>query len=126
MCTKPWNTLAHDLFEFHGKLFLIVVDRYSKFACMEPVVDHTADKTILAFLNIFSKLGIPNKIWCNRGSNFLSRSFQEFYSNLDIVLEFSSWYCHSSNPAERSVRTVKNSMEKCTDEKLGIVPGGLV
>ena len=39
--TKPWNTLACDLFEFLGKLFLIVIDRYSKFVCKEPVVDHT-------------------------------------------------------------------------------------
>ena len=62
VCTKPWNTLAYDLFEFQGKLFLIIVDRYSKFVSMEPVVDHTADKTIQAYLNIFSKHGIPNNI----------------------------------------------------------------
>ena len=62
VCTKLWDTLACDLFEFQGKLFLIIIDRYSKFVCMELVIDDTADKTILAFLNIFSKLGIPNKI----------------------------------------------------------------
>ena len=62
MCTKPWDTLACDLVEFHGKLFLIVIDRYSKFVCTEPVKDHTAHKTIWAFLDIFSKCGIPNKI----------------------------------------------------------------
>ena len=62
VCAKPWDTLACDLFEFHGKLFLIIVDRYSKFVCMDPVVDHTAEKTVLVFLNIFFKLGIPNKI----------------------------------------------------------------
>ena len=105
VCIKPWDTLACDLFEFHGKLFLIIIDRYSKFISMEPVVDHTADKTFLAFLNIFSKLGIPSKIQCDRGSTFLSRSFYEFCSNLD-VFEFSSSYHHSSNPAERAVRTV--------------------
>ena len=45
VCTTPWeDTLACDLYEFHRKLFLIVVDRYSKFICMEPVVDHFADK----------------------------------------------------------------------------------
>ena len=37
VCTKPLDTLARDLFEFHGKLFLIIVDRYSKFVCMEPI-----------------------------------------------------------------------------------------
>ena len=77
VCTNL-GTLACNLLEFQGKLFLIIFDRYSKFVCMEPVVDHITDKTILAFLNIFSKLGIPNKIWCNTGSNFLSGSFQDF------------------------------------------------
>ena len=110
--------LACDLFEFHGKLFLIIVDRYHKFVCIKHMVDHTADKTILVFSNIFSKHGIPNKTQCNRGLNFLSRGFQEFCSNLDIVLEFSSSYHYSSNPAEGAVRRVKNIMKKCTDEKL--------
>ena len=73
VCTKTWNTLASNLFEFQGKLFLIVVDRYSKFVCVEPVVDHTADKAILAFLNIFSKLGIPNKIQCKRFKHFIQK-----------------------------------------------------
>ena len=77
--TKPWDTLACAPFEFHGQLFLIIVDRYSKFVHMEPVVDHTADKTILAFLNIFSKLGIPNKIQCDRGSNFHQEVFMIFF-----------------------------------------------
>ena len=80
VCTKPWDTLTFDLFEFHGKLFLIVVDRYSKSVCIEPMVDHTADKAILSFLNIFSQLGIPSIMWYNRGSNFSSKSFQEFCS----------------------------------------------
>ena len=119
VCTKPWDTLACDLFEFQGKLFLIIVDMYPKLACMEAVVDHTADKTILAILNIFIKLGIPYKIWCGRGSNFLSISFHKFCSNLDIVLEFSSSYHHSSNPQERAVWTYKNIMKKCADVKLG-------
>ena len=75
---------------------------------MEPVLDHTADKTILAFLNILSKLGVPNKIQCDRGSNILSRGFHEICSNLDTVLEFFSLYHPSSNPVDRAVRRVKN------------------
>ena len=78
VCTKPWNTLACDLFESHGKMVLIIVDRYSKAVCLGPVVDHTVDKTILAFLNIFSKLGIPNKIGCDRGSHFYPEVFMNF------------------------------------------------
>ena len=70
VCTKPLNTLACDLSEFQENLFWIIVDRYSKFVCMEPMVDHTTDKMILAFFNVFSKLAITNNIQCDRGSNF--------------------------------------------------------
>ena len=117
--TKPWDTLAADIFELQGKLVLIIVDRYSKFICVLPVVDHTADKMILPFLQIFSKLGIHNTIQCDRGSNFLSKTFQEFFANLNISLQLSSSYYHSSNPAKRAVCTVKSIMKKCIDEKLG-------
>ena len=48
-CTKPQDTLAFDLFEFQGKLFLIIVHRYSKFVCMEPVVDHMQVKQFWHF-----------------------------------------------------------------------------
>ena len=73
---------------------------------------------ILAFLQIFSKLDIPNTICCDRGSNFLSKTFQVFCANLNISLQFSSSY-HHSNPAERAVCTVKSIKKKCIDEKLG-------
>ena len=74
---------------------------------------------ILAFLQIFSKLGIPNTIHCDGGSNFLSKTFQEFCANLNISLQFSSSYHHSSNSAKRAVSSVKNIMKKCMDEQLG-------
>ena len=52
------------------------------------MVDHTADKMILTFLQIFSKLGIPNIIHCDRRSNFLSKTFQQFCTNLTISPQF--------------------------------------
>ena len=57
--------------------------------------------------------GIPNKIRCDRGSNFTSLDLASFCSDLGISLSFSSSYHHQSVPAERSVRTVKNIMRKC-------------
>ena len=69
--------------------------------------------TIKLLLEVFAEHGIPNKIRCNRGSNFSSINFTNFCSDLGITLSFSSSYHHQSVPAEHSVRTVKNIMKKC-------------
>ena len=57
--TQPWIALACDPFEYQGKIYLIVIDHYSKLIAVEPVADHSAKKTVNAFLQVFSKLGIP-------------------------------------------------------------------
>ena len=98
---------------------MIIVDRYFKFICVEPVTDHTADKMILAFLQICSKLGIPNTICCDRGSIFLSKTFQQFYFNMTISLQFSSSSHHSSNPAKMGCKHSESVMKKCRDKKVG-------
>ena len=97
--TQPWIALDCDVFEYQGKIYLIVVDHYSKFIAVEPAADHSAKKTINAFLQIFSKLGIPTTIHCDHGVNFTPQVFIAFCSNLDISLSYSSSFHHSSNPA---------------------------
>ena len=114
-----WIALACDVFEYQGKIYLIVVDHYSKFIVVEPVADHSAKKTINAFLQISSKLGIPTTIPCDHSANFTSKMFIAFCSNLDISLSYSSSIHLSSNPVERTVRTVKNIVKKCSDNNLG-------
>ena len=61
----------------------------------------------------------PTKYEAIEVQTFLSKCFHEFCSTLDTVLEFSSSYHHSSNPAERAVRNVKTIIKKCADQKLG-------
>ena len=88
--TQPWIALACDLFEYHGIIYLIVVDCYSKFIAVEPVADHSAKKTINVFLQIFSKLGIPTTVHCDCGANFTSQIFIAFCCNPDISLSYSN------------------------------------
>ena len=106
VCTKPWDTLACHLFEFHGKLFLIIVDRYSKFVCVQPVVSHTIEKKIWHFSTSSLNLAHPTKYDVLEVQTFYP-GYSWFFSNLDIALEFSRSYHHSSNPAERAVRSDK-------------------
>ena len=123
--TQLWTCLATDIFEYGGKSYLIVVDRFSKFIIVCKVSDHSSECTVANFLQIFSEFGVPDEICCDRGTNFTSQLFLSFCKGLDIKLSFSSAYHHSGNPAERAVRIIKNIMKKCartkTNWRLGLL-----
>ena len=55
--TQPWTCLTTDIFEYGGKSYIIVVDRYSKFIVVHKVSDHSSEQTVATFLQIFSN-------WC--------------------------------------------------------------
>ena len=108
--TKPWHALAMDNFDFNGKHYLVVVDCFSKFVVVKPSKDLTSRTIINSFLDIFSEHGFPATIRCDRGRNFVSREFVHFCKKLNISVSLSSGYHHSSNPAERAVKTL---MKRC-------------
>ena len=96
---------------------IIVVDWYSKFIVVRKVSDHSSEQTVVTFLQIFSKFGVPDEIRSDRGSNFTSQLFLSSCKGLDVKLSFSSAYHHSGNPAERAVCIIKNIMKKCAHTK---------
>ena len=123
--TQPWTCLATDIFEYEGKSYLIIVDRFSKFIVVCKVADHSSEHTVAAFLQVFSEFGVPDSVCCNRGTNFTAQLFLSFCKGLEIKLSFSSVYHHSGNPAERAVHIIKNIMNKCantnTNWRLGLL-----
>ena len=113
--SSPWHTIASDLFEFRGKTYLIVSDRYSKFVIVRELPDHSTEHTIRAFRGIFSEHDIPCVLITDRGRNYTSSAFTAFCRELDISHILTSAYHHQSNPAERAIRTVKQIMRKCIE-----------
>ena len=98
--SSPWHTIASDLFEFRGKIYLIVSDRYSKFVIVRELPDHSVEHTIRAFRGIFSEHDIPCVLITDRGRNYTSSAFTAFCRELDISHILTSAYHHQSNPAE--------------------------
>ena len=98
--SKPWTSLASNIFKFDGKSFFIVVDNMSKFILVGLIADHFAETTIQEFILIFNEHGIPQELHVDMGSNFKSKTFMDFCKSLDIILTYSSAYHHSSNTAE--------------------------
>ena len=108
-----WHSLTLDNFEFKGTHYLLVYNRFSRFIVVKKSDSLSARSTILLLLEIFTEHGVPSSIRCDQGSNFLSVEFNNFCTDLNIHLTYSSAYNHSSNMAESGVRTIKDLMYRC-------------
>ena len=111
--TKPWCSLMLDNFEYKGSLYLIIYDRFTRFIVVTKCADLSTCSAIISLLEVFCEHGVPLNIHSDRGRNFVSKEFDVFCKDLEIVLNFSSGYHHSANQAEHAVRTVKDLMKRC-------------
>ena len=105
--TRPWSYLSLNNFEFQGQHYIMILDTSTKFFVVRMVQSLSMNCTIQILTSVFSKHGLPSNIRCDRGRNFISDHFQDYCSHLGINLTFFSAYHHSSNPAERAIRTIK-------------------
>ncbi len=65
---KPWSNSRN-------KYSLVCIDIFSKMADMEPMKDKEADTCNKAMENIFKRLGVPDSIYCDEGSEFTNKKF---------------------------------------------------
>ena len=112
--SKAWERIHMDFAgPFMGKMFLIVVDAFSKWIEVEMMNCSTASATVGRLRRIFATHGLPLVVVSNNGSSFVGDVFEQFMSKNGIRHIFSAPYHPSSNgQAERMVRTFKESM-KC-------------
>ena len=92
--SKPWQALSIDNSEWKGHKYLIILDRFSHFAVVKSSDRIGTATTIKLLLEVFAEHGIPNKIRCDRDSNFTSIDFTNFCSDLGITL---SLVAHTSS-----------------------------
>ena len=76
--------------------------RFSSFIVVRQVKDHSTDETIDKLSSIFAELGIPTRLHCDRGLNFMSSKFQDFCKGINVTLTFSS--------AEHPIQTVQRGL----------------
>ena len=114
---RPWSYLSLDNFDFQGQHYLMILDTSTKFFVVRTVQSKSTNCTIQILTSVFSEHGLPLDIRCDRSRNFISDHFQDYCSYLGINLTFSSTYHHSSNPAERAIKTIKMLMKQCSMAK---------
>ncbi|XP_046812674.1 uncharacterized protein K02A2.6-like [Lucilia cuprina] len=111
----PWYKVGCDIFQFENKMYLVVVDYYSKYFEVEFLNSgYTATQVITKCKSIFSRQGIPAILVSDNGPPFSSSCFKTFCNDWGIEFVTSSPYLARSNGlAERTIQTVKNILYKC-------------
>ena len=114
---RPWVTVAADIFFFKGKDYLLVVDYFSKYPEVVRINQKNSDAVILAMKDIFSRHGIPEKIFADN-MPFNSLRFKEFAKSWKIkVVTSSPHYPRSNGLVERNVQTMKLLLKKAYESK---------
>ena len=111
--TRPWESIAADLFVFHGKDYLVTTDRYSNFFEVDRLYSKSSSEAITKMKAHIARYGIPNKLISDNGPNFTSREFNLFTDSYNIEnINSSPTKAQSNDKAENSVKTAKKIMQK--------------
>ena len=117
---RPWSCLHADYAgPYLGKMFLIVVDAYSKWIEVRLVGSATTQATVEQLRSIFATHGLPEMFVTNNGTVFTSTEFQTFMQANGIHHVRTAPYHPASNGlAERAVQTFKMNMKKMSQGSL--------
>lgn len=90
---ETWSMDLVDMSEWKAdnggeKYMLTVVDVFSRFAWVRPMLTKSANDTFAAFIDIVDSSGRrPKKIWVDQGAEFYNSTFK-------IQVDEGSWGCH--------------------------------
>ena len=94
------------------KYLLTVIDVFSTYGWIVPLKDKKTESVSLAFNRIFKKSKRkPEKLWTDKGSEFISTHFKDFLKKNNIKL-YHTENEEKSSIVERWNKTMKNKMWK--------------
>lgn len=109
----PWSKVGSDIFEINKKYFLILVDYFSNYMEVCPLMNIGSRAVILAMKDQFARHGIPAELISDNGPAYASSEFRKFSIDWSFRHTTSSPnYAQSNGLSERAVQTVKNIIKK--------------
>ena len=111
---RPWSRIHVDFAgPISGCMYMVVVDAYSKFPEVVKMTNTTAQATITALRDIFSRNGLPEILVSDNGAQFIARDFEQFCSSNGILHRTSAAYKPSTNgQAEHGVQILKSVIKQ--------------
>ncbi|PIO74710.1 integrase core domain protein [Teladorsagia circumcincta] len=116
---KPWSRIHADFAgPIDGRMYLVIVDAYSKWPEIMEMSSTTSTATIKEFSRIFSQFGYPETLVTDNGTQFSSKEFNDFCTRNGIKHRFSPpFHPQSNGQAERFVDTFKRTLQKLRGER---------
>ncbi|XP_063543169.1 uncharacterized protein K02A2.6-like [Cydia strobilella] len=110
----PWFRIHADfLGPLLGKMYLIIVDSYSKWPEAFLMTNIGSSLTITKFKELYLRYGFPVHLVTDNGTAFTSHEFQEFCRVTGVKHTFTAPHYPATNgAAERFVETFKSHMKK--------------
>ena len=111
--SRPWGSVATDLFHWEESEFLLVVDYYSRYIEVAKL-DDTKSRTVVNHAkSIFARHSIPSVVRSDNGPQYSAQEYQQFAKEWKLEHQTSSPYYPKSNGlAEKAVQTVKRLLTK--------------
>lgn len=123
--SEPWARIHIDFAgPFENKMWLIIIDAYSRWVEIFKMADITTASTISKLFEVFARLGLPKLIVSDNGPQLTSAEFEDFCGQNGIVhIKTTPYHPKTNGLAERTVRTFKERMlamdrSICVDERL--------
>ena len=111
---RPWQKIGTDLFDWNGKPHLIVADYYSRYPEVAELRDTKATTVIQNTKSFFSRHGIPETVISDNGPQYSSAEYKHFANQYNFAhTTISPKYPQSGGLHEKTVQTVKHTLEKC-------------
>jgi hypothetical protein len=112
-----WHRLHADfLGPLYGKMYLVIIDAYSKWPEVFVMANITARKTIEIFKSVYVRFGYPFHLVTDNGPTWTSDEFKTFCKCTGVKQSFTPTYYPPTNGlAERFVETFKSHVIKIVD-----------
>lgn len=109
--------IATDLFERRKVDYLLVVDCYSRYIEVEKLTSTTAASVISHLKSILSRHDIPETVMLDNGPQYSASVFTLFAKEYGFKrITSSPKYLPANGAAEQAVKTVKQLLEKNSDQ----------
>ena len=112
----PFQKVGRDLFEWDKRVYLLIVDYYSRFIEIAKLAGTTAAEVINHTKSIFARHGIPEVVISDNGPQFSLAAYALFSKEYGFTHATSSpLYPRGNGEAERAVKTIKRLLRKRGD-----------
>lgn len=121
VCDGPWDSVSIDFLgpfprsKKGNKYLFVLVDNFTKWCLLKPIKQADA-KFVVSYMEeeVFMVYGVPSKVICDNGPQFISKSFRDLMCDYGVVINYNAVYHPQHNPAERINRVVLSSIRAYT------------